>query len=84
MPATHPQFLSTRSIKEDLRGFTCSGCSGDKASGHSFCWSCYHSLPGHMKRNLWRTLGRGYEEAFRVAWRWLLKDREEAQQGVGA
>jgi hypothetical protein len=83
-PISNRQFLSTRSIQDNMRGFTCAGCDGDKASGFPLCRPCFNSLPGHMKRNLSRQLGRGYEEAFRVAWRWLLNDRAEAQQGVGA
>jgi hypothetical protein len=83
MPPTLPQFLTTRSILEDKRGNNCSNCQGYKASGFAFCRPCYDSLPRFMQQNLWRPMGNGYQEAFRVARIWLQKLRESAQ-GVGA
>jgi hypothetical protein len=78
-----PEFLSTRSILSDFRGAACSVCGLFKKSKQSFCSNCYHSLPGFMQSNLYRPIGKGYEEAFRVARMWLLNLREAAK-GVGA
>ena len=46
-------------------------CGRPKKSGHSFCFKCYRSLPGHMQTDLYQRIGDGYEEAYDAAVNWL-------------
>jgi DnaJ-class molecular chaperone len=48
---------------DDLMSTTCSGCDGPKQSAKSHCRKCYFSLPGEARRNLYRKIGYGYEQA---------------------
>lgn len=46
-------------------------CGRPKRPGHSFCYRCYRSLPGHMQHDLFQIVGNGYEEAYEAAVKWL-------------
>ena len=46
-------------------------CGKPKKSRYSFCWTCFHELPGEMQRGLYRMIGHGYERAFEEAVKWL-------------
>jgi hypothetical protein len=47
----------------ELRSEECQ-CGKTKKSKMSLCFQCYSSLPKEMQRDLYRPLGRGYEEAY--------------------
>jgi len=46
-------------------------CGMRKQPLHSFCYRCYMSLPGDMRRDLWQAMGDGYEAAYEEAVKWL-------------
>ena len=58
-------------IKE-LRSSECL-CGKGKRYGMSLCYDCYNSLPEEMKQDLWKGIGKGYEEAYEAAVKWLDK-----------
>lgn len=39
-------------------------CGAPKASGRSHCRTCYFRLPPFMRKNLYKRLGEGYEQAY--------------------
>ena len=49
-------------------------CGNSKLRGNSFCYRCYKALPGDMQKAIYRSLGRGYEEAFEAAHKWLTEN----------
>jgi len=56
-------------IKE-LRSEQCQ-CGRPKKPGRSFCYWCYSSLPREMQRDLYQSIGDGYEAAYEEAVAWL-------------
>jgi len=46
-------------------------CGATKKKRYSFCYPCYHKLPGEMKSGLWLEIGEGYEEAYEEAVKFL-------------
>lgn len=52
---------------KELRGTKCAGCGGPKKSAQSFCYGCFKSLTTAQQRALWKSLGKGYEQAYAVA-----------------
>jgi len=46
-------------------------CGNPKQPSRSFCYRCYMALPGDMRRDLWKRLGEGYEEAYEAAVKYL-------------
>jgi len=46
-------------------------CGNTKKKGHSFCWNCFSSLSVSMQNSLYKQIGKGYEEAFEEAVKWL-------------
>jgi hypothetical protein len=57
-------------IVRELAGNRCR-CGKFKVSGHSFCGSCFLSLPPLTRKSLYRKLGHGYEEAYEEASKYL-------------
>ncbi len=55
---------------EELMGDECA-CGRPKRSKYSFCYQCYMSLPGDMRRDLYQSIGEGYEAAYEAAFKWL-------------
>lgn len=53
----------TRTLVRSLGSTLCPGCGKPKNSGHTFCARDYFSLTPTTKRNLYRTVGDGYEAA---------------------
>ncbi len=49
-------------LVRELRGTACE-CGRKKMTMQTFCRQCYHSLPEEVQKELYRGLGRGYEEA---------------------
>ncbi len=60
----------TRFYIDELRSDECQ-CGNWKKPGHSFCYKCYRSLPGHYQQDLWQRMGDGYEQAYDAACTWL-------------
>ena len=56
---------------EELMSDGCA-CGRPKKSKYSFCYGCYMSLPGDMRRDLYQKIGDGYEEAYEAAIKWLI------------
>ncbi|GAH74320.1 unnamed protein product, partial [marine sediment metagenome] len=46
-------------------------CGMQKEPRKSFCYGCYMALPRDMRRDLWKPIGEGYEEAYEAAVKWL-------------
>ena len=46
-------------------------CGESKQKRNSFCVGCYHKLPDEMKADLWKWIGKGYEEAYEAAVKFL-------------
>lgn len=46
-------------------------CGNRKRPGHTFCKSCFFSLPKRMQTALYKRMGEGYEEAYAAAAAWL-------------
>jgi len=46
-------------------------CGRGKKRGQSFCLRCYRQLQRHMQQDLWQPIGRGYEEAYDIAVKYL-------------
>ena len=42
-------------------------CKRRKKARVTFCTHCYYGLPSRLRRGLYRTIGRGYEEAYDAA-----------------
>lgn len=42
-------------------------CSKPKRPRHSFCYSCYLSLPNDIQGELYQLIGKGYEETYEKA-----------------
>jgi hypothetical protein len=55
---------------KELRSEECV-CGRPKKCGRSFCYKCYASLPGHMKKALYNHIMAGYGEAYDEAVKWL-------------
>lgn len=51
------------------------GCGNYKRKFQSFCSPCYFSLPGSMRKALYKRFGSGYEEAHEDAREWLEQER---------
>lgn len=49
-------------------------CGKPKKKNFSFCWTCFQRLPEEMRKSLYRRMGRGYEEAYDAAVRYLSGD----------
>lgn len=47
-------------------------CGSVKTSGHTFCYDCWQKLPDRIRKQLYKPLGRGYEEAYLAACRTYL------------
>lgn len=52
-------------------------CDRRKKKGMSFCPPCYRRLPLEMRNALYRRLGKGYEEAYDDAVKYLEKGKAE-------
>lgn len=39
-------------------------CGGTKKPGYALCFSCYHSLPKDLQRDLYSRIGDGFESAY--------------------
>lgn len=58
--------VSTYKLLNEFEGTRCR-CGARKMRRQSFCRRCYYSLPKKLRINLYRRIGRGYEEAYQVA-----------------
>jgi hypothetical protein len=58
---------------DELNGEECA-CGAWKRSMFAFCYTCHRSLPEDMKRELWKRIGDGYEEAYNEAISWLKEE----------
>ena len=56
-----------------IRSDTCH-CENEKKEGYSFCYSCYKALPRDMQKDLFQTMGDGYEEAYEAAVNYLERE----------
>lgn len=54
-----------------LAGTDCEACGGKKKRAKSFCWTCFHLLPGWMRGRLYRKIGHGYCRAYLAAVKYL-------------
>lgn len=52
-------------------------CGQKKPSWKTFCYHCYDSLPEQIKRDLYKRVGKGYEEAYATAKAYLKGDTKE-------
>lgn len=48
-------------------------CGKSKKARMSFCPNCFFRLPDKLRKNLYKTFGRGYEEAYDAAVEYLNK-----------
>ena len=55
---------------EELNSNGCA-CDRPKQPQHSFCTRCFAKLPPEMRRNIYRALGHGYEDAYEAAHKYL-------------
>ena len=46
-------------------------CDREKKHGYAFCYGCYKQLPAEMQNALYRLVGKGFEEAYEAAVKWL-------------
>lgn len=53
-------------LLRELAGPLCR-CGRPKRTRETFCASCYHRLPTHLRRALYQRIGQGYEEAYEAA-----------------
>lgn len=58
-------------LRESWRSRVCPVDQKLKQEGHTFCADCYFLLPPQMQRDLYKLLGRGYEEAVKNATQFL-------------
>jgi hypothetical protein len=54
---------TTEDLVRSLMSEVCPTCGKYKKPRNSMCGGCYRQLPEHLKRNLYRRVGHGYEEA---------------------
>lgn len=54
-------------LAASLRSLHCPGCGCQKSPARSFCRACYFKLSPDERKDLYRLIGDGYAEAFRVA-----------------
>lgn len=59
-----PETITADRAIRDLAGTECKGCGGKKKSRMSHCLRCYFALPVSLRRELYRLVGDGYEEAY--------------------
>lgn len=55
--------ISTEDALKSLRSTVCPGCKRGKVEKQSFCRSCYRELPLGCKKDLYKPMMGGYEEA---------------------
>ncbi len=53
-------------LLNELIGEVCV-CGRGKRPRETFCRGCYYSLPTRMRKDLYKRMGQGYEEARRAA-----------------
>jgi hypothetical protein len=75
-----PEDALSRKLYNELLGIICR-CGCKKSARQTFCRRCYFALPGELRRNLYRLIGNGYEEAYAVAVRFLKGD-DKATEAV--
>jgi hypothetical protein len=46
-------------------------CERGKKAGNAFCFRCFKLLPRHLQKELYKPVGRGFEEAYEAAVMWL-------------
>ena len=68
-PAMARHETQTRLIRE-LKGTECR-CGSEKQPDKTFCTKCYWSLPKSMRSDLYKRVGRGYEQAYERAVKFL-------------
>lgn len=54
----------------ELMGNGCQ-CGNEKKPGFALCFGCYKRLPVEMQKGLYHRLGKGYEQAYEKAVKWL-------------
>jgi len=55
---------------EELKSEECF-CGQTKKSGFSFCFNCYKKLTKEMQKDLYKKIGKGYEQAYDEAFLYL-------------
>jgi hypothetical protein len=55
--------LDSSDLISSLMSDLCPMCGKFKQPRHTMCGGCYRKLPGHLKRDLYKYVGEGYEEA---------------------
>lgn len=71
-----------RKIVNNLTDSEECACGRPKAERQSHCRKCYFSLPGTMRRSLWRCVGAGYEEAYLASLEYLREHCAHYQEAV--
>lgn len=56
---------------EILGSSVCRACGAPKDARFAFCRECYYALPAELRRNLWKPLWKGFDEAYAEAARFL-------------
>lgn len=59
-----PETITADRAIRDLIGTECKGRGGKKTSRMSHCSRCYFKLPVQLRRDLYKLVGDGYEEAY--------------------
>lgn len=62
---------TTQDLVRSLMSDVCPTCGGVKRPRNTLCGGCYRKLPEDLKRNLYRRVGHGYEEAVAASLRAL-------------
>jgi hypothetical protein len=52
---------------QSLRGDLCPMCAKSKRPAQTMCPACYAKLPGQLKKDLYKRVGAGYEQAVEAA-----------------
>jgi hypothetical protein len=63
--------LTTELIWKAFCGHRCAVCGGLKEEYTAFCPPCYSRLPRPLKNSLWKRMGEGFEESYRVCMAWF-------------
>jgi hypothetical protein len=59
----HRSEMTKRNAIVSLASQTCPACAGPKKERMSLCGACYHQLPAHYQRALYKRIGEGYGQA---------------------
>lgn len=76
--------MTIREASDILLSLKCGACGEEKKSKLAICATCYGKLPHSVRQNLYKTLGKGFEEAYAESLAWLKETRKAKRTAAAA